>query len=141
MIRTPFCGRGDCLPPASREPTESLFALAWAPEGIHRNSNKPNILNDGEFCAECGDTWPCPTVQIDTLRTALDNTRKAMLEAVAHSVKFDNAVLYRVALSWLATYATRDGSALLNPVDFPMNVDGGNRAVTLPPRPPGKPYA
>ena len=25
-IRTPFCGRGDCLPPASREPTESLFA-------------------------------------------------------------------------------------------------------------------
>ena len=26
-IRTPFCGRGDCLPPASREPTESLFAV------------------------------------------------------------------------------------------------------------------
>lgn len=26
MIRTPFCGRGDCLPPASREPTETLFA-------------------------------------------------------------------------------------------------------------------
>ena len=24
-IRTPFCGREDCLPPASREPTESLF--------------------------------------------------------------------------------------------------------------------
>lgn len=24
-IRTPFCARGDCLPPASREPTESLF--------------------------------------------------------------------------------------------------------------------
>jgi hypothetical protein len=26
-LRTPFCGRGDCLPPASREPTESLFAV------------------------------------------------------------------------------------------------------------------
>ena len=26
MLRTPFCGRGDCLPPASREPTETLFA-------------------------------------------------------------------------------------------------------------------
>lgn len=26
IIRTPFCGRGNCLPPASREPTESPFA-------------------------------------------------------------------------------------------------------------------
>ena len=25
-IRTPFCGRDGCLPPANREPTETLFA-------------------------------------------------------------------------------------------------------------------
>lgn len=123
-LRTPFCGHGDCLPPASREPTESLFAQSVEAR-YHRNANKPNILNDGEFCAECGDTWPCPTVQIATLKAALDNTRKAMLEAVAHAVKFDNAVLHRVAFAWLATYATRDGSALLNPIDFPTSEIGG----------------
>ena len=36
-IRTPFCGRGDCLPPASREPTETLFAQSVLAEFDRRD--------------------------------------------------------------------------------------------------------
>lgn len=37
MIRTPFCGRGDCLPPANPEPTETLFAQSVLAEFDRRD--------------------------------------------------------------------------------------------------------
>ena len=36
-IRTPFCGRGDCLPPANPEPTETLFAQSVLAEFDRRD--------------------------------------------------------------------------------------------------------
>lgn len=37
IIRTPFCGRGNCLPPASREPTETLFGQSVLAEFDRRD--------------------------------------------------------------------------------------------------------
>lgn len=52
-IRTPFCGRGDCLPPASREPTESLFA-ANAEREFARMAHGDHLA---QFKADQLDAW------------------------------------------------------------------------------------
>lgn len=52
-IRTPFCGRGDCLPPASREPTESLFA-ANAEREFARMAHGDHLAH---FKADQLDAW------------------------------------------------------------------------------------
>lgn len=50
-----------------------------SPQVIHRVSDKENILQDGPFCAECGDLWPCPEERVRTL--------EAMVERAADSLR------------------------------------------------------
>lgn len=52
-IRTPFCCRDGCLPPASREPTESLFA-ANAEREFARMAHGDHLAH---FKAEQLDAW------------------------------------------------------------------------------------
>jgi len=63
--------------------------------------------------------WPCDVIQVldaaDALAEAVERTRAGMVEAAQHAMKFDNAALHKVAYSWLATYATRDATAVLPP--------------------------
>lgn len=54
----------------------------------HRRSEGYNILRDGDFCAECGEIWPCPTALLaDRDRIVADAHQMTQdLQRIAHEL-------------------------------------------------------
>ena len=76
-IRTPFCGRGDCLPPASR--AQDMERL-WTGEG---SAEVFSFQQVGLYSVEVGSLWACVNcgTAVSARREELRNCRVCALMA------------------------------------------------------------
>lgn len=131
-IRTPFCGRGDCLPPASREPTESLFAanaereFARMAHGDHLAQFKADQLDAWErrlaqFSNRSDSTGYVGRIGVEVL-TELRQTRE---QAEAQQLRARVAVLTAALTEQGLLQKTASGSMVWHAHDCPASFDFG----------------